>query len=432
MRLCLEAEEDAGATRTSTGTHSDGGRRRDWALGQQRVKRLEAWRRERAPHVGADDRIIRWIDQELARLSAPAWKPEPSILVKVRLARNDVRKLDRRPAPVERMLRLAWLCKLPEPESMPLDELKTTLEARGYALDAIAQAQPAAPRPPRCRWHPSQSRRWLAGLAGRHRAGHRSRPPLHRRLPRTPCSPTLGAGQPVSAMGLSTAVSELKRLLDLDPGPATDPLTDKLKSVGARGRIGAAVTRLEIQPDMSAVTVEATLWVRKGQQWLVFGSRNAVVRPDDLPREAGKDLARRPAGQRRPSRSWNCSAWGQFPPTSKSVACASALPPKERSAWLALRSIKILMTWHYRFWNVTAPLDDSGRRGLGAQGPAPQASRRRGAVRAPPGPIRPGPRFELDKSRAHCDRLAVRLHVHGLPGLAWGSTAPGLARILSR
>ena len=63
----------------------------------QRRKRLEAWRRERAASAGPDDRIIAWIDGELARLNA-ASEPESSILLKVRLPRSDVRGLDRRPA----------------------------------------------------------------------------------------------------------------------------------------------------------------------------------------------------------------------------------------------------------------------------------------------------------------------------------------------
>ena len=42
------------------------------------------------------------------------------------------------------MLRLAWLCNLPEPETMPLDELRDALEARGYALDAGGRSQPVA------------------------------------------------------------------------------------------------------------------------------------------------------------------------------------------------------------------------------------------------------------------------------------------------
>jgi hypothetical protein len=253
---------------------------------QQRVKRLEAWRRDRAPSVGPDDRIIPWIDQELARLAATA-EPAPTTLVMVRLPRTDVRKMDRRPGPIERLLRLGWLCDLPDPESMSPDDLKTALEARGYAVDAIARKQPAgldrllplAPEP---------DLRWLARRAATELAID---PDLRFLRFQDTVLPDSGAGQPLGNMGLSTAVSELKRLLDFNPGPATDPLTDKLKSVGARGRIGAAVTRLDIQPDMSGVTVESTLWVREGQRWILFGSRSATVRPEDLAQEAGKNLA---------------------------------------------------------------------------------------------------------------------------------------------
>ena len=62
----------------------------------------------------------------------------------MRLPRNEVRGIERRPAPMERLLRLAWLCELPDPESMPVDELKDALEARGYAVDAAGKTQPAA------------------------------------------------------------------------------------------------------------------------------------------------------------------------------------------------------------------------------------------------------------------------------------------------
>ena len=258
------------------------------ALGQRR-KRLELWRRERAPHVGVDDRIIRWIDQELARLSAPGM-PEPSILLKVRLQRNEVRELDRRGAPVERLLRLGWLCGLPEPESMTVDDLKTSLEARGYAVDATAKNPPASldrllplsaePEP-----------LWLGRRAATELAID---PDLRFIRFQDTVFPDPGAGQPVSAMGLSTAISELKRLLDIDSGPQTDPLLDKLKSIGARGRSGATVTRLAIQPDMSSVTVESALWVRDGARWFLFGTRNATVRPDELDNDAGKDLAEDP------------------------------------------------------------------------------------------------------------------------------------------
>ncbi len=256
---------------------------------KQRKLRLEAWRRERAPSVGADDRIVHWIEHELTRLAAPG-EPEPSILVKARLPRGDVRKMDRRPAPVERLLRLGWLCDLPEPESMTVDELKTSLEARGYAIDDTARKQPAS-LDRLLPMAPEAEMRWLGRRAATELAVD---PNLRFVRFQDTVIPDPGAGQPLGAMGLSTAISELKRLLDLDPGPKTDPLTEKLRTVGARGRTGAVVTRLDIQPDMSDVTVESTLWVREGQRWLLFGSRNATVRPDDLAPEAGKELAEDP------------------------------------------------------------------------------------------------------------------------------------------
>jgi hypothetical protein len=50
------------------------------------------------------------------------------------------------------------------------------------------------------------------------------------------------------------------------------------------------VTRLAIGPELSAVTVESTLWVRGGDRWMPFASRTATVRPEELGREAGKNL----------------------------------------------------------------------------------------------------------------------------------------------
>ena len=258
------------------------------AIGQRR-KRLEMWRRERSPFVGPDDRIVRWIDQELARLTAPG-EPETSVLLKVRLPRNEVRELDRRPAPVERLLRLGWLCGLPEPESMAFDDLKNFLETRGYAVDMTARKPPASVD----RLLPLATEpeaRWLARRAATELAID---PDLRFLRYQDTVFPDTGAGQPVSDIGLSTAVSELKRLLDLDQGQQTDPMVEKLKSIGAKGRSGAAVTRLAIQPDMSSVTVESALWVREGSRWFLFGSHNATVRPDELENDAGKDLAEDP------------------------------------------------------------------------------------------------------------------------------------------
>lgn len=252
---------------------------------EQRRKRLEAWRADRVRHVEASDRILQWIDRELAR-TADRRATENSILMGVRLARGEVRGLDRRPAGTERLLRLAWLCKLPDPESMPLDELRDALESRGYALDAGGRSQPVAVDgllPPA----PEPEPVWLARRA----ASELSIDPELRFLRfQDTVLPDTGTGGLPGGVGLSTAMSELKRLLDLDQGERTDPVLEKLKAVADRGRAGAVVTRLQIQPDMSSVTVESTLWIRTGLRWVPFGSRAATVRPEELGAEATKGI----------------------------------------------------------------------------------------------------------------------------------------------
>ncbi len=251
---------------------------------EQRRKRLQAWRLDRASHAEADDRIIQWIDRELARTSGAA--PPKSVLMSVRLPRGEVRGLDRRPAGIGRMLQLAWLCKLPEPETMAVDELKDALEARGYALDAGGRSQPVAVSallPPA----PEAEPVWLARRASSELAVD---PDLRFLRFQDTVLPDSGAGGLPAGAGLSTAISELKRLLDPDQGQQADPLLEKLKAIAGRGRAGAVVTKLQIAPDMSNVTVETTLWIRSGDRWFPFGSRAATVRPEELEAEAGKGL----------------------------------------------------------------------------------------------------------------------------------------------
>jgi hypothetical protein len=258
----------------------------------QRRKRLEAWRKERAADAPAGDRIVSWIDQELARLTADA-HPQPSILIGVRLPRSEVRGVERQPAGTQRLLQLAWLCNLPNPESMPLAELKDALESRGYSAEAAPGAQPPSLNgllPPTLEPEPT----WLARRAATELAVD---PDLRFLRFQDTVIPEPAAGQPMGGLGLSSALSELKRLLDPDQGQRVDPLTEKLNAVAARGRIGAVVTRLEIQPDMSAVVVESSLWVRNADRWAPFGSRAATVRPDDLGQDAGKTIEADPQVQ---------------------------------------------------------------------------------------------------------------------------------------
>jgi hypothetical protein len=257
----------------------------------QRQKRLESWKRDRAPHVDAGDRIIQWIDRELKRLATPD-ETGRSILIRVRLPKNAVRGMERRSAAVERLLRLAWLSELPEPESMPVNQLKDALEGRGFDVDALGSAPPPAID----RLLPPTSETEAAWLGRRAATELLVDSDLKFVRYNDVLVPDAGAGaaQPLGAVGLTTAFSELKRLLDLDQD-RTDPLVEKLKAIAAKGRVGSLVTRLEIQPDLSRVTVECTLWVRTAaERWIPFGSRSATVKPDELRPDAGKDLAADP------------------------------------------------------------------------------------------------------------------------------------------
>src|SRR5581483_405670 len=88
------------------------------------------------------DRIVQWIDRERDRMAKPE-NLTRSPLVSVRLPRREVRELTQRPAAVQRLLRLAWLSELPDPENMAVEDLKGALEARGIDPDSAAKRPPA-------------------------------------------------------------------------------------------------------------------------------------------------------------------------------------------------------------------------------------------------------------------------------------------------
>ncbi len=253
----------------------------------QRLERLRTWRRDRVANPADDDPIIKWIDHEQTRLSAPG-AAEQSVLLRVRLPKDEVAGLARRPPSAERLPQLAWLCNLPDPESMPLDELKDALEARGFATDAdVKIAPPSLDR--LLSPVPEPDQLWLARRAATELASDSD---LRFVRFQDMVVPDTGAGQLMGGLGLSTAISELKRLLDPDDARRPDPLVEKLTAIEVRGRKGAVVTRLEIQPDLDGVTVESTLWICIGpKRWVPFGSRTATVRPADVRADAGQRLA---------------------------------------------------------------------------------------------------------------------------------------------
>ncbi len=264
---------------------------------EQRRQRLEDWRRERekSPGVTPNDRILRWIGRELERL-ADSEAAARTALVSVRLPRGEVRDLIRQPAAHSRLLRLAWFSGVRDPEAMGPDELTNALESRGLVVDAKAPAPPVALDrllPPA----PVSDALWMARRAATEIALDAG---LRFLRYQDLVIPDPGPGQQAPDLDPAMALSEVRRLLDLDGARGRpDPLAARLQAVADRGRIGAAVTRLEIAPDLGGVTVETSFWVRAaGGRWVMYGSRAATVRADDLPPDAGGDIAEDPQVKR--------------------------------------------------------------------------------------------------------------------------------------
>lgn len=256
----------------------------------QRRERLKAWRRERAGFVPAGDPILSWIDGELTRLEDEKAAAETPLL-SVRIARGDCRSVDRATKADGRLLALGWLCGLADVEEKPLGELQDALEARGYAL--VGEETPSIDRLAPIVQEPEA--RWLA-----RRAATELSVDSDLRFVRYQglLLPDVQAGQPLAAAEInpSAILSQINKLFD--PGaPQGDPLAPELARIAARGRAGAAVTQLEIAPDLSRVVVEIALWVRGPRGWSVYGTRAHAVRPDQVDPAVGQNIAGDPQVQ---------------------------------------------------------------------------------------------------------------------------------------
>ncbi|WP_435015687.1 hypothetical protein TA3x_003233 [Tundrisphaera sp. TA3] len=252
----------------------------------QRATRLAAWRRDRPASTGQRDRITAWLDARLK--SEPDRQGSLSPLMVVRLNRADVKSAARKSAKVGRLLRLGWSIGLDEVETMPVASLKQALEGRGFAVDAETPVplDTLLPLPAEA------DDRWLLRRAATevvHDTGNRFLRYQGTLFP----EPAPGEPPPAGA-ALATAADALKDLLGEAPAP--DPLPNRLRELGTRGRSGAVVTELEIAPDFSAVSVRVTLWVRVGgaDRWVAGLSRSGIAGPGDLPANAGDGLAEDP------------------------------------------------------------------------------------------------------------------------------------------
>ena len=248
-----------------------------------RRERLVAWRRSRPMSVDPTDKITPWLDSEIVRLSAKADAPKSPLML-VRLPKNTIKAVDRKPKATGRLLRLAWSMGLAEPETTPLAYLTQSLEDRGFSLssDAPVSVDHLLPTP----WESDEQ--WLVRRA----STEVTNLPGGRFLSfGGAVLPEPEAGQaPQTGAAIDAVASTLKDLLGEE---RKDPLPAKLRDLSSQGRVGAVVTALEIGPDLATSTVSTTLWVAPGgnRAWVPALVRSASARPGDLPADAGANLA---------------------------------------------------------------------------------------------------------------------------------------------
>ena len=258
----------------------------------ERLVRLEAWRRDRrgAGAVGAGGVAIgEWIEEGIADLSRPEVDSDEPPLVMIVLKRGEIARVDRRPPRETRLLLQGWRAGFRDVETMAPDDLADSLRGRGFVVegDEPVPIDDLLPLPI------ESDARWLARRA----ATEVSRDPGLRFInfsgivmPEPVPGAALGEGMDVGGL-----LSGLAGSLLGDPAAAGNPLEPKLRAIGARGRVGAIVTRLELSPDLAGARVEMTLLARVGpERWEPVTMEAATVNSQDLPAGADARIAADP------------------------------------------------------------------------------------------------------------------------------------------
>jgi hypothetical protein len=234
-----------------------------------RRRRLLAWRADRVATVTPGDPILTWITAELEQFDHLAEHPSP--LIRAELDRATIRNLIRRDDDEKRMLRQSWIGAIADGETRPVADLKRILEGRGFPQSDIdpASIDNLLPLPIESENH------WLARRAAtevRYDKGLKFVQHLGLLLPDDADAANLNLAD--------VAGGAIKALLGEEQ---EDPLALKFREIAGRGKVGMVVTRLDLEGDLQAATVESTLFVRTGpDRWEPAIRRPATVRVDQV------------------------------------------------------------------------------------------------------------------------------------------------------
>jgi hypothetical protein len=258
---------------------------------RERLGRLRSWERERRAGMGTDeekarnDLLLRSIARSIERLEGDQ---DRSPLLHASIDRRDVAKVERRPAREARLLQMGWLAGLAGVETTGVDELRAALEGRNFAVEGDEAVSIETLLPVVVETEPEWRLKRAAAEVQADRSVWFVR---HGNI----VAPEDARPDGLNLLGLS-GIGDLSSLVRelTGEGPAEDPLLARLRAVAARGGIGAVVTRLAIEPDLSEVEVTATLWVRATEDpgnWRTAGERTARVKTADVPAGAAQRIA---------------------------------------------------------------------------------------------------------------------------------------------
>ena len=267
------------------------GRAREWEAANesitaeaalQRRERLMVWRHQRPTQPMQGDRITAWLDRELV---APSKASDSTPLIAVRIAPNLVSSVQRRGEQAARTLRAAWLLGIADAETTPLATLVDTIAGRGMVLqgdEPIALDRVAPPGP-------ETDDHWLlrrAATEALHDEGLR-----FIRFGSTILPEPIAGQQPDPAAGTAIAGGVIRDVLGVG---SPDPLAERLRDIADRGRIGALITRIEVAPDLSAVSAESALYYHGAKGWARGPWRTGSLQVGAVPPAVVAAVARDP------------------------------------------------------------------------------------------------------------------------------------------
>ncbi|MFO0909829.1 MAG: hypothetical protein U0794_16025 [Isosphaeraceae bacterium] len=241
---------------------------------QQRKKRLEAWRLERAAAAEPLDRVVVWIDQELTRLGGQGEAGKESTLIRMTIPRSEVVNITRRSEVAARLLREAWRLGFGSPETMSRASLEDGLRDRGLdpASDHPMSVDDLLPLAS------ESDALWMARRAATEVS---LEPTLRYVVVAGNLMPDPGRELPMPMMPpLGFGLGGMNRGLETMPQAA---ISDRLNTLVPGDRVGAVVSRQTTLPRMDGATAEVTLWVRKPRGgWAPHGTSAVSVKEADL------------------------------------------------------------------------------------------------------------------------------------------------------